>query len=189
MRKSFLVIRLIIYYSLLLSPFINPAVVVLYDLPMFFICFISVPFEAYLAYRLSGTDLFKRGFFSFKGGNLRKVIIAVFFPLLLLINPSYYSYILFSAVFSASAFFTTYLLFRFNTVFLSFVESLFFFLIYYRLIGFSSALSSENIFYSYITAFYFIMLVFSYFLISVFYFRGNRSTPEESEKGLFIFRL
>ena len=174
MKISLLFLRYIIYFSLLISPYLNPAVVVMYDLPMFFICFVSVPFEIYLAYRLSSVRIFRRGFFSLKGGDYRKLLAAVLFPFLLLLRFSYIPYLFFSFSFSAAAFFTTYFLFRFNTVFLSFAEALFYFFIYKRLIGFSSSLSSENPLYSYISVFYFVLLILSWFLVSFYYFRINR---------------
>ena len=174
MRISLLFLRYLIYLSLLLSPYLNPAVVVMYDLPMFFICFISVPFEIYLAYRLSQIRIFRRGVFSLEGKDFRKLLAAAFFPFLLLIKFSYIPYLFFSVSISAAAFFSTYFLFRFNTVFLSFIEAVFYFFIYKRLIGFSSSLSSENPYYSYISAFYFILLILSWFLVSFYYFRINR---------------
>ena len=183
MSKSLLLIRYLIYFSLLLSPFINPAVIVMYDIPMFFICFAAVPFEVYLAFRLSSVSMFKLGIFSLKGRDFRKLITAVVFPFLILINPSYSSYLVFSILFSGAAFFTTYFLFRFKAVFISFAEALFYFLIYKRLIGFSSSLIFENSFYNYLAAFYFILLIFSWFLVSFYYFRGNiRNTLKDKSK-------
>ena len=175
MRISLLMLRYIIYFSLLTAPYLNPAVVVMYDLPMFFICFISVPLEIYLAYSLSQTVFIRKGFFAVKGRHFRKLLAAAVLPFLLIINFSYIPYLVFSVSFSAAAFLTTYFLFRFKTVFISFAEALFYLLIYTRLIGFSSALSSENTLYTYISAVYFLLLIFSWFLVSFYYFRINRA--------------
>ena len=183
MGISLLFLRYMIYFSLLIAPYLNPSVVVMYDFPMFFICFISVPFEIYLAYRLSNVRFFRSGFFALKGKDFRKLIAASVFPFLIIIKFSYFPYLVFSVTFSAAAFITTYFLFRYKTVFLSFAEALFYFLIYSRLIGFSSALNSENTFYTYISSFYFLLLILSWFLVSFYYFRINSLKTDLQEKG------
>ena len=183
MRIKLLLLRYLIYFSILAAPYINPAVVVMYDFPMIFIFFMAVPFEMYLAFRLSTVKIFRTGFFSLKGRELRRIYLAVFFPLLLLMNFSYSSYLLYSFSFSAAAFFTTYFLFRYNAVFLSFLEALFYFIIYSRLIGFSSSLDSENLLYSYITSLYFVMLLFSWFLVSFYYYKTNRIKQDDTNRS------
>ena len=189
MKKIFLLMRFVIYFSVLIAPLFSPAVVVPYDLPMLIICFLIVPFEALSAYLLSSVRIFKRGFLSLHAGVRRKLILPLIFPFIFMLLPSYQPYLFFSLSFSAAAFFSTYLLFRFNTLFLSFVEAVFYFFIYYRLIGFSSQLSMENPHYSYITAFYFVVLIFSYFLTSFFYYRGTEGGSLSEYKREYTFLI
>ena len=183
MRRSLLFIRYLIYFSLLLSPYLNPSVAVMYDFPMFYICFVAVPAEIYIAFMLSGKKIFQAGFFRPEKIDRIRITASAVIPLVLLLKPSYASYLSFSITLSAAAFFTTYFLFRFKAVFLSFLEALFYFLVYSRLIGFSSSLSSENRLYSYISSLYFILLLISWFTVSFYYYRGIREQKTISSRG------
>ena len=179
MRKiSFFLLRLVIYFIVIISPFVTPSIAVPYDLPVFIILFFIVPFQAVSGYRLSlfGLDFSSSGLFN--GGNIIKLIFPLLLPLLFFIIPSYGEYILFSYVLSVSALFLTYLLFRFNTVYLSFIEASFYFIIFFRLIGFTTSFIAENPSYRYILSVFLIIMILSYLLSSFFYYRG--ASPESS---------
>ena len=71
-RISFFLLRLVIYFIVIISPFVTPSIAVPYDLPVFIILFFIVPFQAVSGYRLSlfGLDFSSRGLFN--GGNIIK---------------------------------------------------------------------------------------------------------------------
>ncbi|MCL2792280.1 MAG: transglutaminase domain-containing protein [Spirochaetaceae bacterium] len=194
-----LVLRLVVYFIAISAPFFSSSIVVRYDIPGFAFWFIFIPIQIIITYN------FAKGLFPeassprwVKFGKRISVSRNLFFPalifalpLLFCIFPGFGALLPRAYIFTLIIFIFNILIFRVGVVALVFIEPVFIYFIFYKLLEFSRASESAWQDSSYILPVFYVLLIILYLFLSIILYgsSGNKKLSDFKKEIIIFFAI